>query len=83
MAQVLPWVLQTDELGSMLSLAQVKVYLHGKGTDSARRIQIQQSKGTAIIFALADNESCVDVYMGEAHNRPLERCACTPGRSAA
>ena len=49
----------------MLPLAQVKMYLHGKGTDSARRIQIQQSKGTAIIFALADNEACSDTYMGK------------------
>ena len=52
-------------LGCMCSLAQVKVYLNGKGTDSARRIQIQQSKGTGVIFALADNEACSDTYMGE------------------
>eukprot|EP00891_Asterochloris_glomerata_P002783 jgi/Astpho2/2783/Aster-00954 len=43
---------------------KVKVYLNGKGTDSARRIQIQQSKGTGVIFALADNEACSDTYMG-------------------
>ena len=70
MAQVLPWVLQTDELGCVLFLVQVKVYLHGKGTDSARRIQIQQSKGTAVIFALADNEACSDTYMGELTTGP-------------